>query len=63
MPLIIGLTGGIGCGKTSVSKRFSDLGVCVIDTDQISHQMTQRGGASISEIRRDFGDSFITEDG
>ena len=63
MPLIIGLTGGIGCGKTSVSKRFSDLGVCVIDTDQISHQMTQRGGASISEIRRDFGDSFITEEG
>lgn len=34
---------GIGCGKTSVSKRFSELGVCVIDTDQISHQMTQRG--------------------
>lgn len=63
MPLIIGLTGGIGCGKTSVSKRFSELGVCVIDTDQISRQMTQRGGASISEIRRDFGDSFITEEG
>jgi dephospho-CoA kinase len=63
MPLIIGLTGGIGCGKTSVSKRFSELGVCVIDTDQISRQMTQRGGASISEIRRDFGDSYITEEG
>ena len=63
MPLIIGLTGGIGSGKTSVSKRFSELGVCVIDTDQISHRLTQRGGAAISEIRRDFGESFITEDG
>jgi len=63
MPLIIGLTGGIGSGKTSVSKRFSELGVCVIDTDQISHRLTQRGGAAISEIRRDFGESFITEEG
>ncbi len=63
MPLIIGLTGGIGSGKTSVSKRFSELGVCVIDTDQISHRLTQRTGAAISEIRRDFGESFITEEG
>ncbi len=63
MPLIIGLTGGIGSGKTSVSKRFSELGVCVIDTDQISHRLTQRGGAAISGIRRDFGESFITEEG
>ena len=63
MPLIIGLTGGIGSGKTSVSKRFSELGVCVIDTDQISHRLTQRGGAAISEIRRDFGEPFITEEG
>ena len=63
MPLIIALTGGIGSGKTSVSKRFSELGVCVIDTDQISHRLTQRGGAAISEIRRDFGESFITEEG
>ena len=63
MPLIIGLTGGIGSGKTNVSKRFSELGVCVIDTDQISHRLTQRGGAAISGIRRDFGESFITEEG
>ncbi len=63
MPLIIGLTGGIGCGKTSASKRFSELGVCVIDTDQISHRLTQRGGSAIIEIRRGFGESFITKEG
>ena len=39
-PKIIGLTGGIGCGKTLVSNQFAKLGVPIVDLDIISHQLT-----------------------
>ena len=63
MPLVIGLTGGIGSGKTSAAKFFAALGVCVIDTDEIAHELTQLHGAAISAIRQDFGEDFITAEG
>ncbi|MDP1636069.1 MAG: dephospho-CoA kinase [Gallionellaceae bacterium] len=63
MSLIIGLTGGIGCGKSTVASLFARYGAGIIDTDVISRQLTQRGGAAISAIRDAFGDGYIAEDG
>lgn len=63
MPFIIGLTGGIGCGKTSASKIFASLGVDIIDTDVIARELTQSNGAAINTIRAVFGDTYITSDG
>ncbi len=63
MQLVIGLTGGIGSGKTSTAKFFTDLGVNVIDTDEIAHKLTQAKGAAISSIQKSFGDNFITSHG
>lgn len=63
MPLIIGLTGGIGSGKTSAAKFFAALGAYVIDTDEIAHELTQLHGAAISAIRQAFGENFITAEG
>lgn len=62
MTFIVGLTGGIGCGKSSASKFFSDLGIDVIDTDVIARQLTESGGSAISMIKEAFGSSFITPD-
>jgi dephospho-CoA kinase len=59
----VGLTGGIGSGKSTVATLFADLGVPVIDTDAISHQLTQSGGAAIPSIRTEFGDDFIDATG
>lgn len=59
----IGLTGGIGCGKTTVANLFAARGAAVIDTDQIAHQLTAPGGLAISAIRTQFGDDFLTADG
>lgn len=59
----VGLTGGIGSGKTTVAELFAGLGAAVIDTDQIAHQLTATGGAAIEPIRQAFGADFITPDG
>lgn len=61
--LVIGLTGGIGSGKTSAANIFSTLGAGVIDTDGIAHELTQSGGESISAIRQVFGERYITTEG
>ncbi|SCY63703.1 dephospho-CoA kinase [Nitrosospira sp. Nl5] len=63
MPLIIGLTGGIGSGKTSAAKFFAALGAELIDTDAIAHEITQPQGAAIAAIRKIFTEKFLTEDG
>ena len=63
MTLIVGLTGGIGCGKSSVSQFFSELGMTVIDTDVIAHNLTQSDSPAIPTIRKCFGDHFITSTG
>ena len=61
--LVIGLTGGIGSGKSSAAKFFAELGAEVIDTDEIAHQLTQSQGVAMAAIRRDFGEGFIATDG
>ncbi len=55
MSLIVGVTGGIGCGKTSVTDRLMALGVPVIDTDRIAHQITGPGGAAMPALLAHFG--------
>jgi len=59
----LGLTGGIGSGKTTVANMFGELGAALIDTDLIAHQLTIPGGLAIPEIRAQFGDEFIAADG
>jgi len=63
MTFVVGLTGGIGCGKSIVSEFFSDLGVDVIDTDEISRELTKPKGAAVASIQDVFGDAFVTVDG
>jgi dephospho-CoA kinase len=60
---LIGLTGGIGSGKTAVSNLLGELGAGVIDTDLISHQLTAPGGNAIPLIAKEFGDDFIDSQG
>jgi dephospho-CoA kinase len=60
---LIGLTGGIGSGKTAVSDRLAQLGAGVIDTDLIAHQITAPGGCAISPIQVHFGADFIASNG
>ena len=62
-PLRIGLTGGIGCGKSSVAKVFTELGIEVIDSDAIAHQVTGINGPAIPAITAEFGQEFICADG
>ena len=61
--LKIGVTGGLACGKTTVSEAFARLGVPVIDTDEISRELTSIGGAALPAIREGFGDEFFLPDG
>jgi dephospho-CoA kinase len=56
---VVGLTGGIGSGKSSVAQLFAERGVEVIDADAIAHELTRPGGAAIDAIRAMFGDDVI----
>ena len=63
MAFCVGLTGGIGSGKSEVSGLFGKLGAAVVDTDEISHALTAPAGAAIAAIRERFGPGFIAADG
>jgi dephospho-CoA kinase len=63
MPFCVGLTGGIGSGKSTAAKLFGNLGAAVVDTDAISHELTQAGGPAIGAIREAFGGGHIAADG
>jgi dephospho-CoA kinase len=63
MPFCVGLTGGIGCGKSSATDMFAALGAGVVDTDVISRELTAPGGAAIDSIRREFGADYVLADG
>jgi dephospho-CoA kinase len=63
MPFCIGLTGGIGSGKSSAARLFAALGAGVVDVDDISHAMTRSGGAAMTDIEREFGAHAIAPDG
>jgi dephospho-CoA kinase len=59
----VGLTGGIGCGKTTVANLFADRGASVIDTDEIAHALTAPGGAAMPALVAEFGPNYATPDG
>ena len=63
MSCILGLTGGIGSGKTTAADAFRALGVPVVDADAISRSLTAAGGAALPEIVRVFGRAMITPEG
>jgi dephospho-CoA kinase len=59
----VGLTGGIGSGKTLVADMFAMRGAAIIDTDQIAHQLTAPEGAAVPLIRAQFGPDYLTAAG
>ena len=61
--LVVGLTGGIGSGKSAAAEEFARLGATVVDTDLIAHELTAAGGRAIAPIRRRFGAAAIGADG
>jgi dephospho-CoA kinase len=61
--VVVGLTGGIGSGKSTVADAFAALGVPVIDTDVISRELTMPDGAALESIRLAFGESVMQKDG
>ena len=63
MPYTVGLTGGIGSGKSVVASLFEKLGAAVVDTDVIAHQLTEAGGAAIPAIQAQFGGDYLSADG
>ena len=60
---VVGLTGGIGSGKSTVAGLFEEHGAGIVDTDVIAHRLTQSRGAAIAPIRAAFGPDFIADDG
>ena len=61
MTFVVGLTGGIGSGKSAAADEFARLGATVVDTDAIAHELTELGGSALPEIERTFGKEFIRE--
>ncbi len=63
MTFVVGLTGGIGSGKSAAAEEFAALGASVVDTDGIAHELTEKGGAAIAAIERLFGPEAVSADG
>ena len=63
MSLTVGLTGGIGSGKSTVADKLAGLGAALVDTDVIAHRLTGAGGAAMGEIAAAFGPSVVRDDG
>lgn len=61
--LVVGLTGGIGSGKSRAGRAFEARGIAVIDADALSRSLTAPGGAAIAQIRNSFGEEFIDASG
>ena len=62
-PYIIGLTGGIGTGKSEAAKFLETLGAVQVDADEISHGLTAPGAEALPEIREAFGNGVFEPDG
>jgi dephospho-CoA kinase len=61
--LVVGLTGGIGSGKSAAAAEFARLGATVVDTDAIAHELTAPGGIALPHIKSLFGEAFILSSG
>lgn len=60
---VVGLTGGIGSGKSAAAEEFAALGAAVVDTDAIAHELTAPGGAAMPALKAAFGDAVAAADG
>lgn len=60
---VVGLTGGIGCGKSEAARSFAKLGVPIVDVDVIARQLTTAGQATLGEIVDVFGKEYLLPDG
>ncbi len=60
--LIVGMTGGIGSGKSTVADMFAELGAEIIDTDSIAHTLTAQGQPALQTIAAQLGSEFLTAD-
>ena len=58
----VGLTGGIASGKTTVANLFSDLGIEIIDADEIAHSITSKQGSAYNKIVKHFGEGILGDD-
>ncbi len=63
MDLLVGLTGGIGSGKSAAADEFARRGAAIVDTDAIAHELTAPGGGAIGELRRLFGADYVDATG
>jgi dephospho-CoA kinase len=61
--LVVGLTGGVGCGKSVAAGIFEEFGATIVDTDQIAHQLTMPEQPALNDIRRQFGAKYLLSDG
>jgi dephospho-CoA kinase len=61
--LRVGLTGGIACGKSAVARMFAELGVYVIQSDQVAHELYRTGEPVYAEVVRRFGHAIVKPDG
>jgi dephospho-CoA kinase len=60
---VVGLTGGIGSGKSAAADEFARLGAAVVDTDEIARELTAPGGAAMPHVRSLFGEAFVAASG
>ena len=60
---VIGLTGGIACGKSTISATLRELGAAIVDGDALSRELTAPGGPALPAIRESFGDGVFLPDG
>lgn len=61
--LKVGLTGGIGCGKSTVAKIFADFNIPVLDADEIAHRLVEPDQPALVQIRQEFGADILNPDG
>jgi len=61
--MIVGLTGGIGSGKTAVSDLFQDLGITIVDADVASRVVVEKGREELNKIAEHFGEDILTSNG
>ncbi|HUR16777.1 MAG TPA: dephospho-CoA kinase [Candidatus Limnocylindrales bacterium] len=62
-PFLIGLTGPIGCGKSTVARMLAEVGGTVVDADELARRATEPGRATLAQIRERFGDEVFAADG
>lgn len=60
---VVGLTGGIGCGKTTISNEFKRLGITIIDADEIARDVVAPGSEGLEAIIKQFGPEIVQSDG